>query len=119
MPSGWGAHMTDGAKRFWKMHASNLADKGVLTEFDLPALRILAELWSQWVRTQTLAKKETDPKLLLAYMRMVDKLATQVLRYMQEFGMTPSGRGKVGVVDPEKPEADPIEAMLKGRDDGA
>ena len=98
MPPGWGAHMSAGAKRFWKKYAANLSDKGVLTEFDLPALRILAELWSQWVKIQTLAKKETNPKLLLAYMRMVDKLATQVLRYMQEFGMTPSGRGKISIV---------------------
>ena len=39
-----------------------------------------------------------DPKLMLAYMRMSDKLEVQMLRYLQEFGMTASSRGKIVVV---------------------
>ena len=98
MPPGWGAHMSDGAKRFWKKYAPILSTVGVLTEADLPAFRVLAEQWSRWVAAHTLMKKaDDDPKLQLAYMRMSDKLETQMLRYMLEFGMTPSGRGKITI----------------------
>ncbi len=99
MPSGWGAHMSDGAKRFWAKYAPVLSNLGVLTEADLPAFRVLSELWSRWLKTQKLMKGEIeDYKELLSYMRMGDKVETQMLRYLQEFGMTPSGRGKIVVV---------------------
>lgn len=65
----------------------------------MPAMRVLSELWSRWIRTQRLIRKhEDDPKLELAYIRTGDKLETQMLRYLQEFGMTPSGRGKITIV---------------------
>ncbi len=99
VPPGWGAHMSAGAKRFWKKYAPVLSNLGVLTEADLPAFRVLAEQWSRWVSSHTLMKRsDSDPKLQLAYMRMADKIETQMLRYLQEFGMTPSGRGKIVVV---------------------
>ncbi|MBU2095929.1 MAG: P27 family phage terminase small subunit, partial [Alphaproteobacteria bacterium] len=70
---------------------------GVLTEADLPALRVLAEQWSRWLVTQEVLNGDIDdPKLRLAYMRMADKLEVQMLRYLQEFGMTASSRGKRG-----------------------
>ena len=99
MPPGWGAHMSDGAKRFWKKYAPVLSNLGVLTEADLLAFRVLAELWAQWVATQSMMKKSTkDPQLTLSYLRVSDKLTTQMLRYLQEFGMTASSRGKIVVV---------------------
>ena len=48
MPPGWGAHMSEGAKRFWKQYAPVLSDLGLLTEADLPAMRVMAELWAKW-----------------------------------------------------------------------
>ena len=47
IPTGWGAHMSDGAKRFWERYAPVLSKLGVLTEADLPAFRVLAEQWSR------------------------------------------------------------------------
>ena len=91
--------MSAGAKRFWAKYAPILSNLGVLTEADLPALRVLAEQWSRWLVTQGLMNAGVDdPKLLLAYMRMSDKLEVQMLRYLQEFGMTASSRGKIVVV---------------------
>ena len=99
MPVGWGAHMSPGAKRFWTKYAPILSNLGVLTEADLPALRVLAEQWSRWLHTQTFMNgKVEDPQVMLAYMRMADKLETQMLRYLSEFGMTASSRGKIVVV---------------------
>ena len=69
----------------------------MLTEADLPALRVLAELWSRWVTTQKLLKREKDAKVLLSFLRTADKLETQMLRYLREFGMTASSRGNIVV----------------------
>ena len=99
LPSGWGAHMSDGAKRFWKRYAPVLSNLGVLTEADLPAFRILSELWAQWVGTQSMMRKSAkDPKLVLSYIQVAKLIETQVLRYLQEFGMTASSRGNIVVV---------------------
>jgi P27 family predicted phage terminase small subunit len=98
LPTGWGAHMSDGAKRFWTKYAPILSNLGVLTEADLPALRVLAEVWSRWVKcSQALIKAQVDPAEELAYMRMADKLESQMLRYLHEFGMTASSRGRIVV----------------------
>jgi len=104
IPTGWGAHMSDGAKRFWERYAPVLSKLGVLTEADLPAFRVLAEQWSRWVATQKLIKTEEDPKLLLATMRIADRIETQILRYLQEFGMTASSRGKIVVMGQSEDE---------------
>ena len=98
LPKGWRAGMSDEARAFWEKYAPVLANLGVLTEADLPAFRVLAELWSRWLRTQGLLNgDEEDPRVTLAYMRMGDKLETQMLRYLGEFGMTASSRGKIVV----------------------
>ena len=98
LPPGWGAHMSDGAKRFWSRYAPILSTHGLLTEADLPALRIMAELWSKWVRVQrTVNRKNIKPEVELPYMRLADKLETQLLRYLQQFGMTASSRGRITV----------------------
>lgn len=95
--------MSAGAKRFWKKYAPVLSNLGVLTEADLPAFRILSELWSRWGSCLRMCDKKglekgLDPRDWLALMRMTDKLETQTLRYLQEFGMTASSRGKIVVV---------------------
>ena len=98
LPTGWGAEMSDGAKRFWRKYATILANLGVLTEADLPAFRVLSELWARWLKAQDMMNgDEEDPKMILALMRMGDKLETQMLRWMAEFGMTASSRGKIVV----------------------
>lgn len=105
LPKGWGAGMSEGAKTFWATYAPVLSNLGVLTEADLPAFRVLSELWSRWLDTQiALGAGSDDLKDALAYMRIGDKLETQMLRYMQEFGMTASSRGKIVVVGQDDDE---------------
>ena len=98
LPAGWADEMSDTAVDFWEKYAPILANLGVLTEADLPAFRVLSELWSRWVETQRRVPDEEDDKLLLALLRIGDKLESQMLRYLSEFGMTASSRGKIVVV---------------------
>ena len=107
LPSGWGAHMSDGAKRFWKKYAPILSNVGVLTEADLPALRVLSELWSRWLRcTIKLNNSKIDPALELQLIRVTDRLESQMLRYLAEFGMTASSRGKIVVAGQDDDDDD-------------
>ena len=100
IPPGWGAHMSGGAKRFWGKYAPMLSELGILTEADLPALRILAELWEKWVRWSCMInRKALKPEIELVYLRTTDKLESQMLRYLQHFGMTASSRGGITVID--------------------
>ena len=98
IPRGWATWMSDGAKRFWKKYAVILSELGVLTETDLPALRILAELWTKWVRcTNTINRGKMKAETELQYLRIADKLESQMLRYLQHFGMTASSRGTISI----------------------
>ena len=98
LPAGWAAQMTRDAKAFWVQYAPMLADLGVLTAADLPAFRVLSELWATWLQAKRSVAGEEDPKIALSYMRMADKTEAQMLRYFSEFGMTASSRGKIVVV---------------------
>ena len=107
MPPGWGSHMSDGAKRFWQRYAPILSKLGILTEADLPALRIMAELYSKWIRlTNRINRTHIKLEDELIYLRALDKLETQLLRYLQHFGMTATSRGKITVGDHEGEEPD-------------
>ena len=107
MPPGWGAHMSDGAKRFWKRYAPILSETGVLTEADLPALRVLCELWSRWTRyINMLNKGKLDPVLLPRYEKMTNTVESQMRLYLNEFGMTGSSRGKITTNGHQEEEPD-------------
>jgi P27 family predicted phage terminase small subunit len=100
--------MSPGAKRFWKRYAPMLSELGILKETDLPALRMTAELWSKWMRlTNRVNSGKLEPADELGYMRLLDRLESQMLKYLQQFGMTASSRGRISIGDrPEEEEPD-------------
>ena len=108
LPPGWGAWMSPGAKRFWKRYAPMLSRLGILTETDPPAFRMTAELWAKWIRlTNIVNKGKLKPADELAYLRILNNIETQMLRYLQQFGMTASSRGRISIGDrPEEEEPD-------------
>ena len=109
IPQGWSTSMSDSAKRFWKKYAPKLSELGILTETDLPALRIMAELWSKWVRlTNTANKGKLPVKTLLSYLRVINTVEHQMLSYLQHFGMTASSRGSISIAGADKDEDEGI-----------
>lgn len=99
LPAGWSAEMSEEAVGFWERYAPVLSNLGVLTEADLPAFRVLSELWARWLGcAKAQLDADLEPKDALAYMRVANNVETQMLRYLQEFGMTASSRGKIVVV---------------------
>ena len=96
LPAAWAPQMSAQARVFWKHYAPMLSRLGVLTEADLPALWVLAELWAKWLDCgRRLKKRNVKPEIELSYLRFADKLESQLLRYLQHFGMTASSRGKI------------------------
>ena len=98
IPPGWNLQMSDSATRFWKKWAPKLSELGVLTETDLPALRVLCELWSKWVKlTNKVNAGNLTPKMYLSYLRVLNTIEHQMLSYLHHFGMTASSRGNIVV----------------------
>ena len=111
VPQGWGAHMSDIAKRFWKVNAKRLANAGVLTEADLHAFRVLCDLYSDYIQLKNIIRKMgmtylsgTIPKKR-PEVAILEKIIDNLLKYFAQFGMVPSGRSKIEL-PPEIPEDD-------------
>ena len=107
MPMGWGAHMSDISKRFWKRYAQRLVGLGLLTEVDLDTFRILCELMAERRNLMGLVKKhgyvymtkDTDGNMLMMKpnpaVEMKNKADSQIHKYLCLFGMAPAPRGKI------------------------
>ena len=107
MPQGWGAHMPDIAKRFWKRYAQRLVGLGLLTEVDLDTFRILCELMADRRKLVTSIKKhghiymtkDKDGNMLMMKpnpaVEMKNKADSQIHKYLCLFGMAPAPRGKI------------------------
>ena len=111
LPTAWAKIMTADARAFWKQYAPLLSRLGVLTEADLPALRITCELQAKWLRitAKLNGKKKLSSKIELAYLRMANQIETQKLRYLQQFGMTPSSRGKIETLGANEEENEDLD----------
>jgi len=114
IPPGWGAHMSTGAKRFWKRNAPRLAKMGMLTEADLNSFRVLCELYTSWVQIVNTIRKvgETYKTHNQTHETVYKKrpevpiredIEKRLLSYFAQFGMVPSGRSRIAI-PPEMPE---------------
>ena len=111
IPAGWGASMSDVAKRFWKRNGQKLVDQGLLTEIDLNTFRVLCEIWGDWVNIRRLLKKsgmiyqttnaakETVYKVRPEVKLLID-IEKQLKSYLELFGMAPAPRGRISAEPP-------------------
>ena len=111
MPPGWGAQMSEVAKRFWKRNAQKLIALGLLTEIDLNAFRALCEIWGDWIGIRKLLKKngmiyETTNAAkekvfkMRPEVKLVIDIEKQLKSYLELFGMAPAPRGKISAESP-------------------
>ena len=97
------------AKATWKQLVPELEQMGVLTRIDGNALARYCVLWSRWKRAEQFIAKHgeaypiKDEKGNLKDLHqfpqvgVANKLAVQLTRLEQEFGMTPSARTRIRV----------------------
>lgn len=95
------------AKRAWRRLIPMLEQMNVLTRIDGNALARYCQLWSRWIRAEQFIQKHGDTYPLrdekgrvrclqqFPQVSIANKLAIQLTRLEQEFGLTPSARSRI------------------------
>jgi len=99
--------LDDGAVQAWNYLVPLLSQMGVLTRIDGHALARYCRLWSRWRQAEDFLTKHGEmyplkdddgkPKCFQPWpqVAIANKLAQQLTRLEQEFGMTPSARSRI------------------------
>jgi len=104
----------------WRRMVKELHPLGLLTNIDLTALTMYCAAYSDWIHAQQ--KIQEHGMLVIVntvpqqspWMQISNKAAEKMLKYLPEFGMTPSSRSRVSVQ--EKKKADPLaDFQAKGK----
>lgn len=110
------------AKAAWRQLVPQLDAMRVLTRIDGNALTRYCQLWARWKKAELFVQKHGDTyplkdesgriKCLMQFpqVAIANKLAAQLTRLEQEFGMTPSARTRIQV-----PVAPPVRDPEKSR----
>ena len=113
------------AKREWTRVSGELHRLGLLTRVDRAALAAYCQAWARFVEAQRVLDEkgmtfETNngyvsqrPEVTIS-----NKMWQVIKSYLIEFGLTPASRSRLQVKS-EKDEADPFEAFLSRRREGA
>jgi P27 family predicted phage terminase small subunit len=115
------AFLNRDGKKYWNETAPLLIAQGVLTEVDLASFALVCQAWGRYVDVEkklakmSLVIKTTNGNIIQNPLLAVANRAFDQYRAMAtEFGLTPSSRSRI-VVAAKQPEADPLEAMLSGK----
>ncbi len=112
-------HLRDAAKKEWRRIAPVLLDLGLLTEIDTVALAAYCEVYASWVDASTSLAKTgtiiTSGGVVKAnpLVNITSKFYDQMRAMLAEFGMTPSSRSRVKVVNKKK-EDDNLKKFIGG-----
>jgi P27 family predicted phage terminase small subunit len=119
------AWLDDEAKLAWRQLIPQLDAMRVLTRIDGNALTRYCQLWARWKKAELFMQKHGDTyplkdesgriKCLMQFPQVAsaNKLAAQLTRLEQEFGMTPSARTRISVPVAQI-APDPVKARFFG-----
>lgn len=114
----------DEAKDAWKQIVPLLEQMEVLTRIDRNALSRYCQLWARWKKAEQFIQKHGDTyqlkddsgktKCLMQFpqVSIAHKLAAQLTKLEAEFGMTPSARSRIQLMDSSK-LGDPYDAKAR------
>ena len=103
----WPKWLDDEARKVWAELVPMLEGMGVLTRIDGHALARYCRLWSRWRKAESFIEEKgemyplrDDNGRVKCFMQwpqvaIANKLAQQLTRLEQEFGMTPSARARI------------------------
>lgn len=101
-------HLSDEAKREWRRVGRQLADAGLVTALDRAALAGYCQAWGRWVEAEELLKRHgmlvKSPNgypMMSPYLNVANRAMEQLRLLLTEFGMSPSSRSRVSVVQTE------------------
>ena len=117
------AHIQGEARKEWNRITKQLLEMGVLTQVDRAALAAYCQCWERWVQAEE-AMREPGFRMITTtdngypvvspWLNVANAAMKQMLRFLTEFGMTPSSRSRVTVTTEQ--EADPFEEFLRRKD---
>jgi P27 family predicted phage terminase small subunit len=91
------------AKAEWERVIPDLAEMGVLSRADRPALAAYCTAWSRWVEAEGMVKKfgtivkspEKGFPMKSPYLSIADQALETMRKLLVEFGLTPSSRSRI------------------------
>jgi P27 family predicted phage terminase small subunit len=106
---GW---LSPEARKHWPVIARQLADAGILTEIDAPALALYCEAFVIWkqaydnvLKFGLVVKAQSGFPVQSPFLSIANQQSERMLRILAEFGMTPSSRSRVTVSKPDGEDA--------------
>lgn len=117
-------HLNKVARREWNRMVKLLLGQRLITELDRAALAAYCQAWANWVeaseqvealkaRGRLIDYTENGYPVVSPWVGMQNKASAEMHRYLTEFGLTPSSRSKVQVI--EEPERDEYGQFLSRR----
>ena len=113
-------HLNDAAKSEWNRLGPQMVKLGLLSAIDGSAFAAYCVVYARWVEAEEMLKK-TGPVFkapsgfpqLSPYYTIANQSLAQMRQYLIEFGLTPSSRSRISLIDGEK--TDPLEDFLFGQ----
>jgi P27 family predicted phage terminase small subunit len=112
------AHLDKDAKKEWKRIVPELEALGLLTGVDMAALAGYCVAFGRWAHAEEELKKHGLTAVTpnghvqkSVYLQVADKAMDQLRKFIQEFGLSPKGRGRVTATP--KDEGDDFFAVRK------
>jgi len=107
------------ARAEWDRIVPELAEMGLLSRADRPALTAYCTAWSRWVEAEAMVKKlgtivkspEKGFPMKSPYLSIADQSLETMRKLMVEFGLTPSSRSRIKV--PGNDAADEFDRFLE------
>lgn len=108
-------HLSEGARKHWRVVVKQLADAGVMTHLDRDALEAYCESYALWVDAQAklsefgpVVKDRFGAPKVSPYMQIAREAFAQMRSMLAEFGMTPAARTRVSTAAQKpKEKSDP------------
>lgn len=116
-------HIQGEARKEWNRITKQLVELGILTQVDRAALAAYCQCWARWVEAEEAMRApgfrmvtttDNGYPVVSPWMNIANGAMKQMLRFLTEFGMTPSSRSRVTVE--KEQEADPYEEFLRRKD---
>jgi P27 family predicted phage terminase small subunit len=112
--------LDDEAKAEWRRITIDLAEMGLLSKADRPALAAYCTAWSRWVDAEAQVKKygtvvkspDKGFPMKSPYLSIADQALELMRKLMVEFGLTPSSRSRIRVPSGGD-EADELDRFLE------
>lgn len=113
-------HLQGEARKEWNRIAKQLVEIGVVTKIDRAALAAYCQNWARWVQAEQEMSRadfrmitftESGYPVVSPWLNVANTAMKNMLRFLSEFGMTPSSRARVDRII--EPDEDDYESFLK------